>query len=216
MWPDEIMWAVLTPLRITPLSFLYQRALYPWIIKYPLERLWSRHHGLCKQKCKHYCYNNWLQRHCQSSSFWTISWRCNCLQYWSFRLRNRYRVVGEKLCQQTKCKSGIFEKKISDFVLGETSSGSFYTSKWPSRDSLGVWSFGQSWMCYWSSKFCHVKFFHESDFGTNWIMGMRLIRLRSDFFYTSNFCHGFLGTGTRYGQTVFCIVFLVVSSIFEK
>ena len=40
--------------------------------------------------------------------------------------------------------------------------------------------------------------------------------LRSVFFNRFNFCHGFLGTRTRYQQTVFCIVFLAVSSISEN
>ena len=36
------------------------------------------------------------------------------------------------------------------------------------------------------------------------------------FFHRFNFCHGFRRTGTRYRQTVFCIVFLAVSSISEN
>ena len=40
--------------------------------------------------------------------------------------------------------------------------------------------------------------------------------LRSVIFWPVNFCHGFLRTGTRYWQTDFCIVFLMLSSFSEK
>ena len=44
------------------------------------------------------------------------------------------------------------------------------------------------------------------------------MKVRSIFFLSGEFlpCHKFLRTGTRYRQTVFSIVFLVVSSLIEK